>query len=127
MQQAAQQPGGVESQVGYFVRTIFSQMPAERREVIRLANQELNKIGAENRAQFVQQYQVRFLDRLGVVLQEGMQRNQLRQIDLNLAVWSLLGLMYPFFTPGHAVSQEGQERVVKSILEIYFEGMKPRD
>ena len=125
--QAAQLPGGARAQVTHFVELLFTQLPAERREVIRLASQDMIKVSPEQRAVFNQQYQQRFLGQVAGLLRAGVERGELRPLDPDLAVWGLLGLMYPFFNPAHVRAGTDTRRVVEFVLMVFLEGVAARD
>ena len=124
---AASQPGGARAQVAHFIKLLFTQLPAERREVIRLASQDMLKVSPERRAVFNQRYQQRFLGPVAGLLRAGVERGELRSMDSDLAVWGLLGLMYPFFNPAHARSAADSQRVIEFVLMVFFEGVTARD
>ena len=94
----------------------------ERRDVIRLANSEMGKLTPEKRQAFSALYQQRFIDPLRAILRAGMSSGQIKALDLDLAVWGLLGSMYPFLNPGHGGGPEPQ-RIVDFIVTMFFEGV----
>jgi AcrR family transcriptional regulator len=124
---AAQHPGGARAQITHFVELLFTQLPAERREVIRLASQDMIKVSPDRRAVFNLQYQQRFLGQVAGLLRGGVERGELRAIDPDLAVWGLLGIMYPFFNPAHTRTGSDARRVIDFVLMVFLEGVTPRD
>ena len=121
--QAASQQGGVRQKIAFFVRALFTDLPAGQRDVIRLANQDIGKISSEQRDAFTRQYDEKFVHPLQVILQEGVDRGEMKLIPPPLAVWALLGLLYPFLTPGGLLTELENERVVEFILTVFFEGV----
>jgi AcrR family transcriptional regulator len=109
-------------QIGDLVRRILAQ-PPEQRSIIRLASQELSNISPENRARFLEMYHGRFIRRITAMLQEGMARGELRPLDANLATWTLLGMMYPYFHPAPPTQSMPQQALLDQLLGIYFDGL----
>ncbi|MBE0697843.1 MAG: TetR/AcrR family transcriptional regulator [Anaerolineaceae bacterium] len=120
---ADRETGGGRAKVAYFVRYVFQQIPSTQRAIIRLANQEMGKVSPAARAEFDSRYKARFIDPLAAFFGAGTRSGEFRAIDPHLAVWGLLGLMYPFFNPDHAWQHSSDERVVDFILTTYFEGV----
>jgi AcrR family transcriptional regulator len=123
---AGVEPGGARVKIGCFVRDVFLRMPARQSAIIRLANQEMNKVSPSARAEFDARYQSRFIEPLVAFFAGGVSSGELRGIDPQLAVWGLLGLMYPFFNPEHVLQPGMAEKVVDFILITYFEGVNAR-
>jgi AcrR family transcriptional regulator len=120
---ADRQNSGGRAKVAFFVRSVFLKMPSRQSAIIRLANQEMSKISPPARAEFDARYQERFLGPLVNFFAEGVQSGEFRPIDIQLAVWGLLGLMYPFFNPEYALQPGRAEQIVDFILSVYFEGV----
>ena len=51
------------------------------------------------RGDFESIYQAKFLGRVEGILRGGVERGELRPVNLHLATWLLLGMAYPFFYP----------------------------
>jgi AcrR family transcriptional regulator len=124
---AAREPGGARAKVALFVRKVFLEIPTRQSAIIRLANQEMGKISPPARAEFDARYQERFISQLAGFFSEGVRSGEFRPIDAQLAVWGLLGMMYPFFNPEHTLQPARAEQVVDFILSAYFEGVNARD
>lgn len=121
---------GAREKIAFFVRTIFSRLPADRRAIIRLASQEMDKVTPEARTAFDRRYREQFINRLARLIQAGIASGQLRTIDPGLGVWGLLGLMYPFFNMATSESDQSErdmEPIVAFILSVFFEGVQARD
>jgi AcrR family transcriptional regulator len=123
---ADREPGGGGAKVAFFVRSVFLHMPSTQRAIIRLANQEMSKVSQAARAEFDSRYRAGFIDPLVAFFANGVNSGEFRALDPQLAVWGLLGLMYPFFNPDHAWQQNSVERVVDFVLTTYFEGVNAR-
>jgi AcrR family transcriptional regulator len=121
--EAGMQAGGAREQIAFFARAIFTRLPAEHRAIIRLASQEMDKVSPEARADFNLRYEQKFIGRLAGLLQRGMEAGDLRSLDPHLAVWGLLGLMYPFFN----YTSGNPEEIIQFILTIFLEGLEKRD
>ena len=114
--------GDTRTQVAELVRRILTQ-PPEQRSIIRLASQELSNISPENRVRFLEMYHGRFINRITLLLQAGMARGELRPIDANIATWTLLGMMYPYFHPTPPTQALPFPTVIDQLLAIYFDGL----
>ncbi len=104
------------------IQAIMAQ-PAEQRVSIRLASQELVHLSEDARRSFRKAYQRRFVRRLQAMLQEGVAAGELRPIDPKVMTWALLGMLYPYFYPGHRSEVRPTPDTVDRILDIYFEGV----
>ena len=105
-----------------FIQAIFAE-PVEKRAIIRLASQEMPNLSAQVRQDFGRIYHDQFIGPLAGLLEEGMQRGELRSADSHQAVWVLLGMMYPFFYPGPEREGMDIDQALTLILSIYFEGI----
>jgi AcrR family transcriptional regulator len=115
-------PGDTRTQIGELVRRILAQ-PPEQRSIIRLASQEIGNISPENRVRFLEMYHGRFVNRITAMLEGGMERGELRRLDPNLATWTLLGMMYPYFHPAPPTQSLPAEALLDQLLQIYFDGI----
>ncbi|NOX62421.1 MAG: TetR/AcrR family transcriptional regulator [Chloroflexi bacterium] len=115
-----------QARIGRIFREIAA-LPPEQRAMIRLANQELPHLSAEAKERFVQLYHTRFAGAIEAILREGVASGHLRPMNARHAVWILLGMMYPFFYPGHERQLGDIEDAVDLMLAIYFEGANRRD
>ena len=108
-------------QITAMVRAIFEQTP-DQRAIIRLASQEMSHISQQARAEFSRIYQAKFLGQIQDILRAGIAAGEVRALDVSLATWVLLGMMYPFFYPGEQRALESPEQAIQSILTIFFDG-----
>ncbi len=114
--------GDIRTQLAELVHRILTQ-PPEQRSIIRLASQELSNISPENRARFLEMYHGRFINRITALLQDGMTRGELRPMNANIATWTLLGMMYPYFHPAPPTQALPFQTVIDELLAIYFDGI----
>jgi AcrR family transcriptional regulator len=110
------------AQVGELVHRILTQ-PPEQRSIIRLASQELSNISPENRVRFLEMYYSRFVNRITALLQAGMAHGELRKMNANVATWTLLGMMYPYFHPTPPSQALPTQTLIDELLAIYFDGI----
>jgi AcrR family transcriptional regulator len=108
-------------QIGALVRGLFEQ-PDEQRAIMRLAGQELAHVAPAARADFGRRYQEQFIGQVAAMLGAASARGELRPIDPLTLTWLLLGMMYPFFTAGHARDEAAQERTIADLLALFFDG-----
>jgi AcrR family transcriptional regulator len=122
LERAAAQKGGARQQIGALIHTILDQ-PAEQRAMVRLASQELTQLSDAARTALQESYRERFLQKIQAILQSGIIRGELRPVDPELATWTLLGMMYPYFYPAHAYEAPPPAKIAGQILDIYLDGV----
>ena len=116
---------GTESnteQIRRFVETVLSQ-PAEQRALTRLASQEMAQLSPVSRKKFDKLYRDKFIGKLTAILREGMERGEFRTLNAEVATWSLLGIMYPYFYPAHSGNRPIAPETINEIVSIYLNGM----
>ena len=124
--QRERQPGGtLREQLSRVVIAIFEQSP-EKRAIIRLASQEMSNLGLEARAAFGTVYYDKFIGQIEGMLAQAVTAGELQPLDTTIATWVLLGMMYPFFYPGHNRGIGETEQAVQLILSIFFDGAAQR-
>jgi len=117
-----QQAGGsTRSQVTGLMHAIFAQAP-EQRAIIRLASQEMVQLSQEARTRFGLLYHEKFIAQIEAILQHGINRGELRALDVHLATWILLGMMYPFFYPAHERELGTPEAALDLMIDVFFDG-----
>ncbi len=107
-------------QVARIIRGILS-LPPNQRAIIRLASQEIVHVSQAARSDFEGTYQERFLGRVEAILQGGIDRGELRRVNVRLATWLLLGMAYPFFYPGHSLGD--MDETIDLMLAVFFDGL----
>ena len=105
------------------IQAIFTRIPSRWRAVIQLASQEMDKISPLARAEFHRHYEEQFIGRIQRILDAGVRAGELRAMDTGLAVWSLLGLMYPFLSQD---STSQVEPVVEFLTALFLDGVRAR-
>jgi AcrR family transcriptional regulator len=105
-----------------FVEYILTQ-PTEQRAIIRLASQEMGQVSAPTRQAFKQIYYQKFIGKIETILKTGMEQGELKPIKPEIATWTLLGMMYPYFYPSHAGNVTLSEETIQDIITVYLEGM----
>jgi AcrR family transcriptional regulator len=108
-------------QVAALVRAILEQVP-DQRAIIRLASQEMPHISQTARAEFSRLYQEKFLGQIQDILRDGIIAGEVRAMDVSLATWVLLGMMYPFFYPSQERELESRDEAINLILTIFSDG-----
>jgi AcrR family transcriptional regulator len=96
-------------------------LPPNQRAIIRLANQEMVHISQAARSAFEGIYRVKFLGQVEAALQAGIAQGELRPVNVQLATWLLLGMAYPFFSPGHP--SDGMNEVIDLMVSVFFDGL----
>lgn len=97
--------------------------PVDQRAVIRLASQEMAHLSAEARQSFGKIYHQRFIGRIQAMLETGIQRGELHPVDPQVATWSLLGMMYPYFYPVHSNDVSLSPESVAQLVAIFLDGV----
>jgi hypothetical protein len=98
-------------------------LPIERRALVRLASQEMVNLDFVTRQAFSEVYEEKFIGRIAQMFEQGMQRGELRQMDAHVVTWTLLGMLYPFFSFSTRRSAVEEKQMVAQMLDIFFEGV----
>jgi AcrR family transcriptional regulator len=123
LEDARQNYQSAQSRIRAFVFSLFTRLPPENRAVIRLATQEMGKLQPELRTQFAQHYREKFLQPLMDIFTEGQNTGELRPLSPELAVWALLGMLYPFMSSESALRQEVTPQHLEQLLDIFWRGI----
>ena len=115
--------GSSADQITQFVESVLRQ-PAEQRALTRLASQEMGQLSATSRKKFDKLYHEKFIGKLTAILQEGMDRGEFQSLNAEIATWSLLGIMYPYFYPAHSGEKPIPAGTIHEIVSIYLNGVK---
>jgi AcrR family transcriptional regulator len=126
IQDARAEGATTRDQISGMVRAIFEQAPVQR-AIIRLASQEMAHLSQEAQVEFGSLYREKFIGQIENILQGGVAAGELRAMDVGLATWVLLGMMYPFFYPAHEREFGSSDEAIKLILKIFFEGAMAGD
>ena len=113
-------------QIGALVRAIFEQAP-DQRAIIRLASHEMAHLSQEAQTEFGRLYRDKFVGQVEDILRTGIATGNLRPVDVGLATWVLLGMMYPFLYPTHQHELGSPDETIELILAIFFDGATAKD
>ena len=101
----------------------MEQAPSQR-AIIRLASQEMDHLSRAARVKFGRLYQVKFINQVKEILSAGVERGELRAVDIHTATWILLGMAYPFLYPAHERELTTTSEAIDLMVEIFFDGVK---
>jgi AcrR family transcriptional regulator len=101
--------------------------PAEQRAVMRLGSQEMVQLSAASRKVFGKIYREKFIGKLIAIFQAGVERGEFQALDAEVAVWALLGVMYPYFYPAHTGDTPLASETIRQIVSIYLNGVTQPD
>jgi AcrR family transcriptional regulator len=104
--------GSSADQITQFVESVLRQ-PAE-----------MGQLSAASRKKFDKLYHEKFIGKLTAILQEGMDRGEFQSLNAEIATWSLLGIMYPYFYPAHSGEKPIPAGTIQEIVSIYLNGVK---
>ncbi len=116
------QSGSSRSIISSFIRAVFTKLPINVRSIFQKAQQDLSKVNPAARTSFNERYEEKFLAPLAGIIQTGIDLNQICDLNPHIAVWALLGLMYPFFNR-EFTEDTSKEEVVRLIESIFFDGI----
>jgi AcrR family transcriptional regulator len=119
------EPLSSSGRVRMLVTCILTQ-PTEQRALIRLASQEMAQVDVAARQAFDRAYHEKFIDRIKALLAQGMESAEFRRMDLNVATWILLGMMYPYFYPAHGGEGTVAGDVIEAVVGVYLQGIEER-
>lgn len=121
VQEAQEQGATAREQIGWILRSIFKQAPAQR-AIIRLSSQEMAHLGEIDRAEFGRLYREKFTGAVEDILRAGVERGELRSMDARVATWVLLGMAYPFLYSIHERELGPPSDAIGLMLRIFFDG-----
>lgn len=108
--------------ISRLVKKILNQ-PVDQRAIIRLASQEMAHLSPASRKSFGDIYHSRFIHRVESIFEAGINAGELRNTDPNVAAWSLLGMMYPYFYPVHSSEINLSDDTIDQLIEIFLHGI----
>lgn len=97
--------------------------PKDQRDLIRLINQEQVFLGQVAREAISQLFYESIYHPLEEIVSVEIQAGNFKKLPIDVAVWSLLGLFYPYFYPDREISTDTPDIIVEMILDIYFDGI----
>jgi AcrR family transcriptional regulator len=119
---AHQSAPDVYSRLHTMTNMVF-QLPPQQRAIIRLASQEMGNINPQTRSAFNSIYHEKFIGQIETILQDGIDRGELRPNPTAVTCWILLGMMYPFFYPDSSRKEVSSDIIANQIVEIFFHGL----
>jgi AcrR family transcriptional regulator len=105
-----------------FVEYVFTQ-PLEQRAIIRLASQEMGQVSAPARRSFEHIYREKFIGKVEAILKAGMDLGEIKPVKPEVATWTLLGMMFPYFYPAHAGDSGLSDEIIQQISTVYLDGI----
>jgi AcrR family transcriptional regulator len=122
IQEARQAGATTREQVSGMMHAIFDQAPNQR-AIIRLASQEMAHLSQATRAEFGRAYQDKFIHQVEEILRGGVERGELKPVNVPLATWILLGMAYPFLYPAHEHEMGEVCEAMDLMVTTFFDGM----
>jgi AcrR family transcriptional regulator len=116
------EPVNCREQICLFVEYVLAQ-PTEQRATIRLASQEAGQLSAASRKAFERIYREKFIGKVEAILKTGMEQGEFKRVKPEVATWTLLGMMYPYFYPAHVGNVSLSKEIVQQIMTIYLDGI----
>jgi AcrR family transcriptional regulator len=116
------EPGSCRNRIRLFVETILAQ-PTGQRAIIRLASQEMGQLSVPARKAFDKLYRLKFIGKIEAILVAGMEQGEFKAIQPEVATWTLLGMMYPYFYPAHTGNVGLSADTIQQIVTVYLDGM----
>jgi AcrR family transcriptional regulator len=118
----ASEPIPCREKIRHFIEHVLVQ-PAEQSALIRLASQEMGQLSEPARRSFEQVYRRKFIGRIEAILRAGMDQGEFKHVRPDVATWTLLGMMFPYFFPAHARTGGLPEEVIQEIATVYLDGI----
>ena len=80
------------------------------------------------RAEFGRAYQNKFIHQVEEILRGGVERGELKPVNVQLATWILLGMAYPFLYPAldttpHEHALGGVREAMDLMVTTFFDGL----
>jgi len=119
------EPGTCREKIRHFVEHILVQ-PTEQRAIIRLASQEMGQLSAPARKAFERIYRQKFIGKVEAILVQGMEQGEFKPIQPDIATWTLLGMMYPYFYPTHSGDAGLSGETIQQMVTVYLDGVSLR-
>ena len=125
LDQITAQPATCREKVRLFVEYVLVQPPGQR-AIIRLASQEIGQLSATSRKSFERIYREKFIGKVEAILKSGMKGGEFKTIRPEVATWTLLGMMYPYFYPAHAGDEGLPAETIQQITDVFLDGIGNR-
>ncbi len=101
-------------------------LPLEQRALIRVLMQEVPQLPEAARASILEQYQEHFINKIQAIFEEGIRTGELKPVSAHSAVWSLLGLLYPYTLAAGAGPHHNpidNQAAADQITDIFLHGL----
>jgi AcrR family transcriptional regulator len=115
--------GTFQEKINFMVRSIMSQTP-DKRALIRLGSQEMPNLSPQARMRFGEVYYEKFISQIEALIRDGITFREIKPLNPKIATWILLGMMYPFFYPGHGQDMGIPEDTIPLLLSVFFDGVR---
>ena len=112
-----------EEKIRQFMEFVLTQ-PAGQRAVIRLGTQEISQLSQEARKEFDETYHAKFIGKIKTIFINGMLSGEFKEVDPDIATWSLLGIMYPYLYPSHVGSFSLDQEKIQLVINIHLDGIQ---
>lgn len=112
-------------QISQMINQVFHQEAGER-GILHLIYVEASHMEEALHNEITAIYHDQFLNVLEKILQNGVQRSELKIIDSRLAARLLFGMMVPFIHPRQTRTKEEHQHTEQTILSIFFDGVTNR-
>jgi len=116
------EPVDCTEKIRHFIAFVLAQ-PTDQRAIIRLASQEMGQLADKSRRAFDKIYRLKFIGKIEAILKDGMARGEFRSLQPEVATWTLLGMMYPYFYPAHGGNVSLSDETIRQIVTVYLDGM----
>jgi AcrR family transcriptional regulator len=116
------EPASCRDKIEHFIEYVLVQ-PTEERAIIRLASQEMVQLSAPARKLFERIYREKFIGKIEAILRFGMEQGEFKAIRPEVATWTLLGMMYPYFYPAHAGNVGVTGETIQQIVTVFLDGI----
>ena len=119
------EPATCREKIRAFVEYVLGQ-PTEQRALIRLASQEMGQLSVPARKKFERIYREKFIGKVEAILVSGMEKGEFKMLRPEVATWTLLGMMYPYFYPAHAGNTGLSDEIIQQIITVFLDGVTVR-
>lgn len=116
------EPEVCSKKISAFIHHVLTQ-PGKQRATIRLASQEIVHLNNGARSAFDQVYHEQFIDKIGAIFQAGIDTGEFYPVRVDVAVWALLGMMFPYFFPDHAGDLPVPTETIDQVVQICLTGL----
>lgn len=109
-------------QVRALLDVLFA-LRADERAMMRLASQGLPELSPAAAERFLALYHTDFIGQVAAILRDGVERGELRPLDVASATWVLLGMAVPFVGEGAPRDAQATDALVGLLVGVFFDGV----